>query len=475
MTEPILVGGKEILGSGPTFSTQNPENGELTGEFSSASTADLEKAIEAAQSAVNSSWQDTLPHKRAALLNRTASLIERDAEKLAFLQMKQNGKTIRECRSQALSCASIFRYFAAVCETQETAITTPRANCLSMIVNNPYGVVGLITPWNSPLTMEAQKLAPALAAGNGIILKPSEITPGIGIALGKLCLEAGFPEGLINVLNGSGEEVGLPIVRHPKIKMVSFTGGTNTGKSIARMAAEKLMPVALELGGKSPHIVFADANHREALEAVADGIFASMGQSCVAGSRLFIQREIYESFISELIILAKKYVIGSPTSDITQLGPLASFSHRDNVESYVQRAIEDGGDILLGGRRPAGFDKGAYFLPTIIQGLNVGSRAYDEEILGPVLIAIPFDDENELIKLANNTVYGLACGIWTKDFKRAWRVAKKIDSGTVWVNSYKNLSIADPFGGMKESGLGREKGRQGLNLYQAQKTVSIAL
>ncbi|MBR71460.1 MAG: aldehyde dehydrogenase [Rhodospirillaceae bacterium] len=474
MIEPILIGGKEVLGRGPTLFSQNPANGESKVKYSTASYLDLDDAINAATEA-NSSWREVLPHKRAVLLRNVGKLIERDKEELAKLQMIQNGKTIKECRSQAKACAEIFFYYASVCETQETVVTTPRSNNLSMTLNEPFGIVGLITPWNSPLTMEAQKLAPALAAGNSVILKPSEVTPGIGIALGKLCVEAGFPPELINVLNGSGTDVGSPIVSHPSVRMVSFTGGTNTGRAIARAASEKLMPVALELGGKSPHIVFADANIEQASRAIADGIFGSMGQSCVAGSRLLVQKDIYESLIHELINIVKSYSVGNPADESTELGPLSSFSHRDVVENYIRSAISDGGEILIGGNRPEGLDQGAYYLPTIIKDLSPNARAYKEEIFGPVLIVASFDNEEELIELANNSVYGLACGIWTNDFKRAWRIAKNIDAGTVWINSYKVLSIANPFGGMKDSGLGQEKGRQGIELYQAKKTISISI
>ena len=344
-----------------------------------------------------------------------------------------------------------------------------------MSISEPYGVVGLITPWNSPLTMDAQKLAPALAGGNAVLLKPSEITPGIGLALGKLCIEAGFPEGLISVLTGRGDSIGSAIVKHPDVRMVSFTGGTETGKAIAVNAAKKLMPVALELGGKSPHIVFSDSNQEEAVISVANGIFGSMGQSCVAGSRLFVERKVYASFLKNLVDIAKSYLIGSPLDENTDLGPLASFKHRKIVESYVDIAISEGGNILTGGVRPVGLDEGAYFLPTVIDKLNPAARVCREEIFGPVLVAIPFDTEEELVQMANNSPYGLACGIWTNDTKKAWRLARRIDAGTVWINSYKSLSIANPFGGMKESGLGREKGRQGIGLYQNQKTISFAI
>ena len=474
--EPLLVGGVAVPGRGPLLEAINPANGSVAGRYTTASPDDVADAVRVAKAAADApEWRELLPHKRASVLHAIAGQIDGNRALLATLQMRQNGKTISECRRQATACAAIFRYYAAVCETQESDVTTPRGAHLALTVHEPYGVVGLITPWNSPLTMDAQKLAPALAAGNAVLLKPSEITPGIGLALGRLCQNAGVPPGIVNVLSGTGRLTGDAIVRHPDGRMVSFTGGTATGRAIAQTAAEKLMPVALELGGKSPHIVFADADLEAAAQSVADGIFGSMGQSCVAGSRLFVERNIYEAFVARVVERADAYRVGPPESEASELGPLASFPHRDRVEALVQSAWEDGGKFLCGGERPEGFAEGAYYRPTVIDGLEVGARICQEEVFGPVLVTLPFEDEDDVIAQANNTVYGLACGIWCGDFKRVWRVARRIEAGTVWINSYKSLSIATPFGGMKESGVGREKGRQGLRLYQEQKSIYVAL
>ena len=474
MTEPILIAGELVEGSGEPIHLENPKDGSACGIYSTASLGDLDRALQSSNGA-SDSWSNIFPHERARYLYKVAELVDRDSEKLANLQMHQNGKTITECRAQSKSCAAIFRYFAGVCETQEGAVTTPRSNNISMTIHEPYGLVGLITPWNSPLTMDAQKLAPAIAAGNTVLLKPAEVTPGVGLALGKLCVEAGIPPKLINVLNGNGSQLGSAIVSHPDVAMVSFTGGTSTGKKIAHLAAEKLMPVALELGGKSPNIVFQDANIDEALIGVSSGIFSSTGQSCVAGSRLFVQENIYEEFLDRLINIAESYKIGDPGCESTEIGPLATFRQRKIVEDYIYSATDNGGKILAGGSRPEGLENGAFFEPTILGDIDPRSKIFQEEVFGPVLIILPFKEEEELISLANNSVYGLACGIWTNDMKKAWRVAKSIKAGTVWINTYKLLSIANPFGGTKESGLGREKGREGLGLYQEQKTVVFSI
>jgi betaine-aldehyde dehydrogenase len=321
--------------------------------------------------------------------------------------------------------------------------------------------------------MEAQKVAPALAAGNAVILKPSEITPSSGLALGEMALEAGIPPGLLNVLPGTGAVAGDALVRHPGVKFVSFTGGTESGRRIAAIAAQKLMPVALELGGKSPHIVFADANVEAAAAAVADGIFEATGQSCVAGSRLFVQRRVYERVVDLVAARARSLKIDLPDASGAQLGPLSSFAHRECVERHVATARSDAGRIVVGGKRPDDqrLGSGAYYLPTVIADLKSSAAVCQQEIFGPVLCALAFEDEEDLVRQANDSAYGLAAGLWTADYQRAWRIARKLEAGTVWINTYKQLSISTPFGGFKDSGIGREKGIGGLRLYQQPKSL----
>ncbi len=472
--KPLLIGGEWIADSPEAIVSVNPANGEVNYEVCAATARHVEAAVDAARRAGSgTAWRDMLPHKRARLLAKLADIIEARGEQFARTQMLENGKVLAECRAQAGSAAATFRYYAAVCETLGSELTPSRGQYLSMTVYEPYGVVAAITPWNSPLTMEAQKVAPALAAGNAVILKPSEVTPSAGLALGQAALDAGIPAGILNVLPGTGAVAGDALVRHPGVKFVSFTGGTASGRRIAAIAAEKLMPVALELGGKSPHVVFADANLEAAAAAVADGIFEAGGQSCVAGSRLFVQRAVYDRVLGLVIERARALKVDLPDAPGAQFGPLSSFAHRERVERYVASARSAGGTIATGGARPeerklAG---GAFYAPTVVAGLTNADSVCQQEIFGPVLCALPFDDEDDLVAQANDSVYGLAAGIWTADYQRAWRVARALEAGTVWINTYKQLSIAAPFGGFKDSGVGREKGIGGLRLYQQAKSV----
>ena len=332
---------------------------------------------------------------------------------------------------------------------------------------------GAITPWNSPIASDAQKLAPALAAGNAVILKPASWSPLTALELARIADAAGLPKGLLSVLPGSGREIGNLLVEHPDIAKISFTGGTSTGRSLAEKAGRKLMPVSLELGGKSPTIVFDDADIEVALAGILFGVFSSTGQSCIAGSRLFVQRGIYDAFVPRLVAATKRLRVGHPFAEGTQVASLIHQDHRDEVAGHVARALEDGGRLLCGGGAPDGaeYAEGSYYLPTIIEGLGNDARLCRDEVFGPVLAVLPFDDEDEVIAQGNDNDYGLACGIWTRDFPRAWRVARAIRAGTVWINTYKQFSISTPFGGDGASGIGREKGRQGMRAYMRQKAI----
>lgn len=475
---PNFVGGRPVAGTGPLFASIDPATGRRNGEFTAASAADVDAAVRiAAEAAGQKAWRTMRPHERARILSRIADGMAARAEDLAATQMQENGKVIAECRAQVASAIATYRYYAAVCETTESELTPPRGDYLSMTVHEPIGVVAAITPWNSPLTMEAQKVAPALAAGNAVILKPSEVTPTAALDIAAIAVAAGLPPGLFNVLTGTGVDTGAALVTHPSVGMVSFTGGTETGRAIARLCADRLIPSALELGGKSPNIVFADADLDAAVDGVAGGIFEGSGQSCVAGSRLFVQRAIYDPFLDKLRARAEALRVGLPAQAGTTMGPLASFPHRERVERFVQSARDEGGAIVSGGRRPDddALTAGAFYLPTIIAGLNNAATVCRQEIFGPVLCVLPFDDEDDVIAQANDSVYGLACGVWTGDYRKAWRVARAVQAGTVWINTYKQLSIAAPFGGFKHSGLGREKGIQGMRLYQQSKSIYFGL
>ena len=476
-TRPLLdlcIAGHWRPGGGEVYETCYPATGEPGAARRAATAADVDEAIEGAHRAWRTSgWATAKPHERAAVLHRVAGLIRRDAERLAQLQRQDNGKPIAETRALVASAAGTFQYMAAACETLEEAITPSRGPYLTMSVHEPMGVVAAITPWNSPIASEAQKLAPALAAGNAVVLKPAEVTPLLALELARLCDEAGLPQGLLSVLPGKGSVIGDAITRHPLVRRVAFTGGTATGRHIARIAAEKMMPVSLELGGKSPTMVLDDADLDHAVAGVLYGIFSSSGESCIAGSRLFVARRIRDAFVERLVAGARRLRVGDPADERTQMGPLITAAHRASIERHVQAALDDGGRLLCGGRRPAGglYERGWFYEPTIVEGLDNASRLAREEVFGPVLLVLPFDDDEDLIAQANDSVYALAAGLWTRDFQRAWKIARAVQAGTVWINTYKLFSISTPFGGWRDSGLGREKGREGILQYMEQKSL----
>ena len=456
----------------------NPADGQEVGRVQLTSLDELQQVVERAHGAYeNSGWKERLPHQKSEVLRKIADGLLAKKEFLANLQMKDNGKPLAECRSMVDYAVGAFRYYASAIETLETEVTPPRGDYVSMTVLEPFGVVAAITPWNSPIMNDATKVAPALAAGNAVILKPSEESPLLAPELAKIALEAGLPEGLLQVVQGFGHDLGSALVEHPHVRMVTFTGGTNTGRLIGEAAGRKIIPVALELGGKSPHIVFEDADLEHAVAAVVSGIFGSAGQSCVAGSRLFVQESVYEQVLTAVVERTKNIIVGAPDMNGVEVGPLASFEHRERVKQFVERARKEGGSILCGGQEPDDerLKQGAYYLPTIIEGLSNQSLTCQEEAFGPVLVVLPFKDETDLIKQANDTDFGLACGIWSQDFKKAWRVGRALEAGSVWINTYKQSVTTTPFGGFKDSGIGREKGLNGLKIYTQTKSMFFGL
>jgi betaine-aldehyde dehydrogenase len=468
-----LFGGRWQDGHGPRYSTHYPADGGEVASLHAATHDDVDEAVSFAEVARRApSWATLRAHERAALLYRVAQGIRARAEELAQLQRLDNGKPMTETRALVASAAGTFQYFAAACETLEDVVTPARGDFLTLSLHDPLGVVAAITPWNSPIASEAQKIAPALAAGCAIVVKPAEITPRMALELARIIEAAGVPPGIVSVLPGKGSIVGDALVKHPLIKRVAFTGGTQVGLGIARLAADKLMPVSLELGGKSPTIVFRDADMDHAIAGVLFGIFSSSGESCIAGSRCFVERSIYEHFKTRLVEATQKLKVGDPANDDTQMGPLISRAHRASVASYVAMGLAEGGTLLCGGMAPTGeeFGRGSYYLPTIIDGLSNQARMCREEIFGPVLALLPFDDEADLIAQCNDNTYGLAAGLWTQDFKKALRIGRALDTGTVWINTYKLFSISTPFGGQKMSGTGREKGRLSIFEYMHQKS-----
>jgi len=471
---PFLIAGEWVQDTPSHITHINPATGEVNYEVCAGTEAHIDAAVNAAhKAAAKPEWRNMLPHQRAALLNRIADLMMERSDLLARCQMVENGKVWKECKNQVINGAATFRYCAAAIETLGSEITPPRGNYLSMTVYEPWGVVAAITPWNSPITLTANKVAAALAAGNGVVLKPASYTPTCGIELGRIALDAGVPPGVFNVVPGEGGKIGDALVTHPLVRMVSFTGGTEVGRRISELAGRKIIPAVLELGGKSPHIIFADANLKAAADAATVAIFEGTGQSCTAGSRLFVEQRVYDQVISMIMERGRALRVDLPDAPGAQLGPSASFAQRTFVEKMVEGARNDGAEILIGGTRPSDprLEKGAFYLPTIVAGITNQSNIAQQEIFGPVLCAMPFGNEDDLLHKANHVSYGLASGIWTADYKRAWRVARALEAGMVWINTYKQFSTAAPFGGFKDSGLGREKGLQGIRTYQQVKTM----
>lgn len=475
----IFLAGEWRLGRGEPSKSFFPADMSLNAEFSTASLEDVEEAIVAADRAWrNPSWRDLLPTERARILFKFADILERDRDALAQLQTRDNGKPLYETRGLVASAIATTRYVASTLETMDNELTNQRMHdAITLSLYEPLGVIAAITPWNSPIASEVQKLIPALAGGNAVILKPAEATSLIALELATRFEEAGLPKGILSVLPGRGSVVGNAIVNHPLVKKISFTGGTNTGRALAHIAAERLITTSLELGGKSPTIVLEDANLELAVNGVIYGIFSSAGQACIAGSRLFVHRSLYAPFLAKLIEKSSALRVGHPEDPTTQVGPVISEQHLESIDRYVQQAVAEGGKIEIGGKRllEGSLAKGSYYAPTIITGLKNSDSVCQEEIFGPVLVVLPFDDEATLIAEANDSIYGLSAGIWTENYRRAWQLARVLEAGTVWVNTYKKFSISTPFGGYKESGIGREKGRLGILAYMQQKSIFLSL
>lgn len=475
----LFLAGHWRQGRGAVARSIFPADGSVNAEFSTASLEDVQEAVQAAHQAWQEpSWRNSLPVERARVLYKVADLIEQNVAELAALQTRDNGKPLAETRGLVMSAAATARYTAACLETLDTELTNARSReWLTMSVHEPLGVVAAITPWNSPIASEVQKLAPALAAGNAVILKPAEATSLIALELARLFEQAGLPPGLLSVLPGKGSVVGNAIAQHPLVKKISFTGGTSTGRQLAHIAAERLIGTSLELGGKSPTVVLEDADLDLAVNGVIYGIFSSSGQACIAGARLFVHANVYEAFLQRLVAKTQALRVGHPEHAATQVGPLIDEKHLNLVDAYVRRAEQEGGQIVVGGHRLTEGDlaQGNYYAPTIITGLGNRASVCQEEIFGPVLVVLPFEDEHDLVQQANDSVYGLAAGLWTENYRKAWQLARALDVGTVWINTYKKFSISTPFGGFKESGVGREKGRLSILSYMQQKSIYMGL
>jgi aldehyde dehydrogenase (NAD+) len=478
MTGPtqLLIDGKFCdAQSGKTFPTINPATEEIIAQIAEADAPDVDAAVKSAHAAFhNKSWCNMSARERSRLLWKLGDLIMENADELAMIETMDNGKPIFESRYIDIpSAAETFYYYSGWCTKIEGETIPAPGNFFNYTLREPCGVCGIITPWNFPLLMVAWKLAPALACGNTTVLKIPEETPLTGLRLGELCQEADFPDGVINIIPGFGETAGHALVKHPLVNKISFTGSTSVGKEIMRTSAETLKKVSLELGGKSPNIIFADADMDAAVKGAFNGIFYGKGEVCNAGSRLLIEKSIHDQVMDKLIAKAAKLEPGDPLNPKTRLGALVSKTQMERVLEYVQIGREEGAKPVLPGGRMG--NRGCFVKPTIFDSVEPSMRIAQEEIFGPVLSVLTFENMDELIEKANSTIYGLAAAVWTKDFAKAHRVAQQLQAGTVWINAYNMVAPESPFGGYKQSGFGRELGRYGIDLYTQVKSIWVSL
>ncbi len=465
--------------SGDYLDNIDPATGQVYSQTPDSDDRDVHQAVESAQNAF-SAWSDSTAHERSQYMLAIAAGIESNLDRLAEAECIDNGKPLKLARAVDIPRAiSNFRFFAtAILHTQSEAHFTD-GQALNYTLRKPRGVAGCISPWNLPLYLFTWKIAPALATGNTVVAKPSEITPMTAFLLGELCDEVGLPPGVLNIVHGLGAKVGAAIVEHPDVPAISFTGGTQTGAEIAGTAGPMFKKLSLECGGKNPNIIFADADLDAALETTMRSSFANQGQICLCGSRIFVERSVCEQFTDQLVQRASQLTVGDPLDDSTDQGALVSQAHLDKVASYIDLAQTEGGTIRCGGKRPDSIPErcqDGYFLePTVITGLDSRCRTNQEEIFGPVVTIMPFDDEREVIEYANSTQYGLSATIWTRDLDRAHRVADQVQSGTIWVNCWLLRDLRVPFGGMKHSGIGREGGDEALRFFTEPKNVCVRM
>ncbi len=438
---------------------------------------DVDRAVTAAHRAFTSGdWPKMHASQRGLLMRRLGDLIARDAEKLAAIEVQDNGKLISEMAGQLKYTPHWYYYYGGLADKIEGAVIPTDKDAFNYTRHEPLGVCAAITPWNSPILLFGLKVAPALAAGNTLVVKPSEYTSASTLALMKLFEEAGFPKGVINVVTGFGAEAGEPLVKHPLVRKVAFTGSSKTGAHVYSEAAQDIKRVSLELGGKSPNIVFDDCKMENAVKGVVSGIFAATGQTCIAGSRLLVQESIHNEFVDKLVDFAKTARMGNPMDYETQVGPVTNLMQYEKVLGYIDIAKSEGVETVLGGSkatRPECGD-GWFVEPTVFTGVKNSMRIAQEEVFGPVLAVIPFRDEEEALAIGNDVIFGLAAGVWTEDMRRAITMSERLQAGTVWVNTYRAFSYTTPFGGYKRSGLGRENGQEAIHEYMQTKSIWIS-
>jgi betaine-aldehyde dehydrogenase len=472
----LFINGKFVdAEDGQTLASVNPHDASTIVDVAMAGKADIDKAVAAAQAAFPK-WSAMSASERGRIILRLADLIDKNAEELARLESLDTGHPLRDSRTlDAPRTAMTFRYFGGIADKLEGSVIPVDAGFLNYMLREPLGVVGQVVPWNFPLMFTSWKLGPALAAGNCVVMKPAEITPLSSLKVAELTAEAGVPEGVVNMVPGLGAVAGQYIAEHPGIAKIAFTGSTPTGRRIVQASAGNLKKVQLELGGKGANIVFEDADLAAAVGGSAFAIFHNQGQACIAGSRLVLHERIADEFLERFTALARSIRIGNPLDPATEMGPLTSALHRDRVLGYVGQAREEGGEILLGGKAPAdsALSKGFYIEPTVVRAKSYKDRVAQEEVFGPFVTALTFSNDKEAMEIANGTEYGLGGGLWTRDLSRAHRFAKQMKSGMVWINCYKRVHPASPFGGVGVSGYGRDMGFEAVREYTQTKSVWV--
>lgn len=470
------IGGRHVPSAGgATFEVADPVSNRPYARAAAGDARDIDRAVRAARAAFEEGpWPGLAARARATVLNRVADGIEARAGRIAALETFDTGLPVTQAKGQAARAAENFRYFADVIVAQhEDAFSSPGQ--LGYVLRKPAGVAGLITPWNTPFMLESWKLAPALASGCTLVLKPAEWTPLSASLLPEIMTEAGVPDGVFNIVHGIGEQAGAALVAHPEVPLISFTGETATGQVIMRSAAGHLKGLSMELGGKSPCVIFADADLDAAVDSALFGVMSLNGERCTAGSRILVERPVYDSVVSRLAGRAARVRVGDPSDPGTEIGALVHPEHYDRVMSYVEAGVREGARLVAGGARPAALGTGNYLAATVFADVKPSMRIFTEEIFGPVACVTPFDSEDEAVALANATRYGLAAYLWTSDLKRAHRVASLVESGMTWVNSHNVRDLRTPFGGVKASGLGREGGQHSIDFYTESRIVHVAL